>query len=132
VFLSSLGGREEAEFFEAPVGVVGVDDVGDGGSERFDGTEGSAVGDLLVEGAVEALGDAVGLRLFDEGEAGSDPPLLESVLEVVGSVALRAPSASPGAIPGRSSTSFSMFVLSLDIRSSPNTCPRKSGPSHYG
>jgi hypothetical protein len=84
--LARLDRREEAEFFEAPLGVVGVNEVVDGGAELFERAVGSAVDDLLFEGAVKALGDAVGLGLFDEGKAGGDPPVLDLVLEVVGDV----------------------------------------------
>ena len=67
-----------AEFFEAPVVVVKVDEGGDGGAEPL-GPEpaeglgevliGAAVDDLLLEGAVEAFEDAVGLRFAEQGEA---------------------------------------------------------------
>jgi hypothetical protein len=67
--LTGLDRGEEAEFFEAPLGVVGVDEVGDSGAELVEGPVGSAVEDLLFERAVEALRDPVGLGLFDEGEA---------------------------------------------------------------
>jgi len=67
--LAGLEGRQVAEFFEAPLGVVGVDEGGDGGAEFFDVPVSSAVDDLLFESAFEALCDPVGLGLFDEGEA---------------------------------------------------------------
>ena len=67
--LARLDGRQVAEFLEAPLGVVGVDEVGDGGAEFFDVPVGSAVEDLFFQGPVEALRHPVGLGLFDEGEA---------------------------------------------------------------
>ena len=67
--MTGLDRREEGEFFEAPLGVVGVDEVSDSRAEFVEGPVGSAVDDLLFERAVEALRDPVGLGLFDEGEA---------------------------------------------------------------
>lgn len=84
--MTGLDGREEVEFFEAPVGVVGVDEVGDGRAEFLDVAVGSAVEELFFQGAVEALRHPIGLGLLDEGEAGGDPPVLDLVLEVVGEV----------------------------------------------
>jgi len=45
-------------------------------------------------------------------------------------VALRAPSASPRAEPSFASTLFSISLISLDMGSAPNTCPKKWGPPH--
>src|SRR5665647_1401450 len=42
--------------------------------------------DLLLEGLEEAFGDAVGLRLLDEGVAHRDPPEAHLVAEVLGDV----------------------------------------------
>jgi len=52
--------REEAELFESPGVVVGVDEVGDGGTDLLDVGKGAAVDDLFFQGPVEALGHAVG------------------------------------------------------------------------
>jgi len=67
--LAGLEGCQVAEFFEAPLGVVGVDEVSDSRAELVEGPVGSAVEDLLFERAVEALRHPMGLGLFDEGEA---------------------------------------------------------------
>src|SRR5438105_2590099 len=48
-----------AELFEAPAVVVLVDEGGDGGAELGEAWIGAAVDELLLEGAVEALDDAV-------------------------------------------------------------------------
>jgi len=61
------------EFFEAPAGVAGVDEIGDGTVERFDAALGAAVNNLFVEDAVEALGHVVDPRFGDEGEARVSP-----------------------------------------------------------
>ena len=63
-----------AEFLESPFAVVGGDEGGDGGGEFGAMAVGVAVDDLLLEGAVEAFDDAVGLGLADEGEAGGVKP----------------------------------------------------------
>jgi hypothetical protein len=67
--LTGLDRGEETEFFEAPMVIVGVNEVGDSGAEFFDVPVSSAVDDLLFEGAVEALRHPMGLGLLDEGEA---------------------------------------------------------------
>lgn len=51
---------------------------GDGGAQLLDVFEDAAVNGLLLECPVEALGDAVGLRLGNEGEARCDAPELGS------------------------------------------------------
>ena len=60
----------EAEFFEAPVVIASVNEGGDGGAELGEVLGGAAGDDLLLEGAVEAFDDAVGLGFAGEGEAG--------------------------------------------------------------
>ena len=49
-----------------------------------DGLVDAAVHDLLLEGAEEALDDAVGLGLGDEGETGGDAPEPDLLLEMLG------------------------------------------------
>ena len=66
---TGLDGGLVAEFFEQPVVIVGVDEGGDGGAECGEILVGAAVDDLLLEGAVEAFDDAVGLRFAEQGEA---------------------------------------------------------------
>ena len=66
---TGLDGGLAAEFFEAPVVVVSVDEGGDGGAELGEVLVGAAVDDLLLEGAVEAPDDAVGFGLGGQGEA---------------------------------------------------------------
>ena len=66
--------------------VVASDEVGDGVADLGGIAEDAAVDGLLLEGAVEAFGDAVGLRLLDEGEAGRDAPVPDLVQEVIGEV----------------------------------------------
>src|SRR5690606_29972808 len=57
--------------------VVLDDKLLDGLSHVVGGIENSAVDRLLLEGANVTLGDAVGLRLADDREAGRDTPVLE-------------------------------------------------------
>jgi len=89
---TGLDGGLEAEFFEVPVVVVGVDEGGDGGAELGEVLVSAAVDDLLLEGTVEALDDAVGLRLAEEGEAGDKAVEagvgLEEVVEVLAAVVM--------------------------------------------
>ena len=59
---------------------------GDGEAPFLDVSKDAAVNGLFLERAVEALGDAVGLRLSNEGEAWRDAPELDLVEEVVGGV----------------------------------------------
>ena len=59
-----------AEFFEAPVVVVAVDQGGDWGAELAELLVGGAVDDLLIEGAVEAFDADVGFGLTEQGETG--------------------------------------------------------------
>src|SRR5205085_10562754 len=75
-----------AEFFEAPVVVVEMDEGGDGGAELGEVLIGSAVDDLLLEGAVEALDDAVGLRFAQQGETGGKAMEAGVGLEEVGEI----------------------------------------------
>ncbi len=64
--------------------IVAVLERGDGGAHLLDVPEDAAVNGLFLERPVEALGDAVGLRLGNEGEARCDAPELDLVEEVVG------------------------------------------------
>lgn len=47
---------------------------------------GAAMNDLFLDGAVEPLGDAVGLGLLDEDAAGGETPELDPIGEMVGQV----------------------------------------------
>src|SRR2546430_8327157 len=97
---TSLDGGLVAEFFEAPVVVVLVDEGGDGGAELGEVLIGAPVDDLLLEGAVEALDDAVGFRFAEQGEAGGKTVEagvgLEEVGEILGAVVMAQLDAAPG------------------------------------
>ena len=54
------------EFLEAPVAVVEDNEGGDGGGQFGAIAVSATVDDLLLEGAIEAFDDAVGLGLADE------------------------------------------------------------------
>lgn len=66
--------------------IVTVLELDDSGTHFFDVPEDAAMNGLLLQRPVEALGDAVGLRLGDEGETRSDTPEPDLVEEVVGRV----------------------------------------------
>ena len=83
---TGFNGRLVAEFFEAPVVVVGVDEGGNGGAEFGEFLIGAAVDDLFLEGAVEAFDDAVGFGFAEQGEAGGKAVGAGVGLEVVGEV----------------------------------------------
>ena len=83
---TGFSGGLAAEFFEAPVVVVGMDKGGDGGAELGEVLGGAAVDDLLLVGAVEAFDDAVGFRFAEEGEAGDKAVDAGVGLEEVGKV----------------------------------------------
>lgn len=74
------------ELLGAPVAIVEDDEGGDGGGQLGAITIGAAVDDLLLEGAVKAFDDAVGLGLADEGETGREAMKATLALEVVGEV----------------------------------------------
>lgn len=73
-----------ALLLDQPSGVAAADEVSNGVAEVVDGLEDATVHGLLLEGAEDALDDAVGLRLADEGVAGLRAPGLNLVLEVLG------------------------------------------------
>ena len=83
--------------------IVEVLEGGDGETNFLDVPEEAAMDGLFLQRPVEALGDAVGLRLGDEGEARSDAPEADLVEEVIGGVpgsmvhAQREPAAGVGA-----------------------------------
>ena len=82
---TGFNGRLVAEFFEAPVVVVDGDEGGDGGAELGEVFVGAAVDDLFLEGAVEALDDAVGFGFAEQGEAGgkaypSEPAPIDTLM----------------------------------------------------
>ena len=66
--------------------IVTILELGDRRANFFEISEDTAVNGLLLQRSVEAFGDAVGLRLGDEGEARCDAPELDLVEEVVGRV----------------------------------------------
>ena len=67
--LTGFLGSSEAQFLETPMGIVSIDEFRYGTAHLLDVAEHPAVDGLLLEGAVEALGNTVGLRLCDEREA---------------------------------------------------------------
>ena len=66
--------------------IVSVLELGHGDSHLFDVEEDAAMNGLLLQRAVEAFGDTVGLWLGDVGEARRDAPELDLVEEIVGGV----------------------------------------------
>src|SRR5271166_2129323 len=58
-----------AVLLDQPFGVVTGGEGADGVSDFVDGLEDTPVHDLLLEGSEQALDDAIGLRLSDEGVA---------------------------------------------------------------
>lgn len=66
--------------------IVALLELGDGGTQFLDIPKDPTMNDLLLESAVETLGDAIGLWFGDECEAGGDPPELDLIEEVVGGV----------------------------------------------
>jgi hypothetical protein len=63
-----------AVLLDQPFGVVAGGEGADGVSDVVDGLEDTSVHDLLLEGSEQALDDAIGLRLSDEGVARQPPP----------------------------------------------------------
>ena len=59
--------------------IVTIFEFGDRHANFFDVLEDAAVNGLLLQRPVEAFGDAVGLRLGDEGETRCDTPELDLV-----------------------------------------------------
>jgi len=75
-----------AHLLDEPLAVVAIDELLHSQSELGKILIGATVDDLLLEGAVEALGYAVGLGLLDEGVAGVDAPELDLIGEMLGQV----------------------------------------------
>src|SRR5512144_2893511 len=98
-----FGRASVAVLFQQPVLIVAIEVGPDGGADLLDVLEDASENDLLLQRADESLGDAVGLGLADEGEAGRHPEELQLVLEVLGHegtavvVAQRHPSRGIGA-----------------------------------
>ena len=72
-----------AVLLDQPFGVVAGGEGADGVSDVVDGLEDTSVHDLLLEGSEQALDDAIGLRLSDEGVARRDAPGADLFLESV-------------------------------------------------
>src|SRR5450830_276744 len=79
-------GAEVAVLLGQPVLVVEVDERLHGLAQLGHRAVDAAVDDLLLEGAEEALRDAVGLRLLDEGVARFHSPEAHLVAEVLGDI----------------------------------------------
>src|SRR5512144_202908 len=98
-----FGRASVAVLFQQPVLIVAIEVGPDGGADLLDVLEDASENDLLLQRTDESLGDAVGLGLADEGEAGRHPEELQLVLEVLGHegtavvVAQRHPSRGIGA-----------------------------------
>ena len=73
----------EAQLLDEPFGIVAKDEGRNRRTDLVETAKDAAMDDLLLEGAVEALGDAVGLRLGDEREAGRDAPKAQLIEEMV-------------------------------------------------
>src|SRR5277367_2013697 len=90
-----------AVLLDQPFGVVAGGEGADGVSDVVDGLEDTSVHDLLLEGSEQALDDAIGLRLSDEGVARRDAPgadlFLESVRHEVAAVIMPQRQAAGGA-----------------------------------
>ena len=67
--LTSLSGAQVAVLLHDPLGIVLFDEPADGVPQLRDVAVDAAMDDLFLERAIEPLGDAVGLGLFDEGVA---------------------------------------------------------------
>ena len=75
VALSAQGvWTEVAVLLDQPLGAVAGDEGAHGVADLVEGLEDAAVDDLLFEGSEEALDDAVGLGLADEGAARGSCP----------------------------------------------------------
>jgi hypothetical protein len=98
-----LGRASVAVLFQQPVLIVAIEVGPDGGADLFDVLVDASKDDLLLQRTDESLGDAVGLGLANEGEAGRHAEELQLVLEVLGHegtavvVAQRHPSRGIGA-----------------------------------
>src|SRR6266545_1602098 len=79
-----FGGTSVAVLFQQPPLVVALEVRPDGGADLLDVLVDAPEDDLFLQGSDEALGDAVGFRLADEGEAGRHTEKRELVLEVLG------------------------------------------------
>src|SRR5450756_1786415 len=96
-------GAHEAVLLGQPLLVVEVDEGLDGRAQLGHRAVEAAVDDLLFEGLEEALGDAVGLGLLDEGVARFQPPEAHLVAEVLGDVlraVVHAQGESPACVRG--------------------------------
>ena len=79
-------GRDKTVLFDAPFVVVSFNKLLYRLPYLFKVLVDSAVDDLFLEGSKKALCNAVGLRLMDEGTAGSDSPVFDLVLEVIAGI----------------------------------------------
>src|SRR6187200_553180 len=81
---SGITGTAQSVLFDEPPGVVAIDEVADGVTDLVDGLVDSAMHDLLLQRAEEALDDAIRLGLSDERIAGGHAPEADLVVEVFG------------------------------------------------
>src|SRR5574338_699704 len=80
--------------------IVAILERGDCRANVLDILEDAAMDGLLLQGSVESLSHAIGLRLGDEGEARGDAPELDLVEEVIGRVLRAGIHAQREAAPG--------------------------------
>src|SRR5574337_981646 len=80
--------------------IVAILERGDCRANVLDILEDAAMDGLLLQGSVESLSHAIGLRLGDEGEARGEAPELDLVEEVIGRVLRAVIHAQGEAAPG--------------------------------
>jgi len=73
-----------SDLLDQPLGVVLGDEAADGIAHVIDRLVDPAMDDLLLEGAEEALDDAIGFGLADKGVTWRDAPGADLLLEVIG------------------------------------------------
>jgi hypothetical protein len=78
-----LPGGFEAVLFHQPVAVVGVHKESDRLHHLLKVLEPPAIDDLLFKGPDKAFRHAIGLGLFDKGDAGVDAPVFKLGLEMI-------------------------------------------------
>ncbi len=81
--MTSLSGAQVAVLLDDPLGIVEFDEPADGVPQLRDAAVDATMDDLFLQRAIEPLGDAVGLGLFDKGVGRLDAPELDLVGEVV-------------------------------------------------
>jgi hypothetical protein len=109
VRLTGFEGRHETQFFETLVAIVTVLERDGGSTDLLHIFEDATMNGLFLQRVDEALGNPVGLRLGDEGEARRDTPEFQLVAEIVRRV-LRAVIHAQKSGPGKASAPVPGFV----------------------